>query len=166
MFVSLGGERCREEWWVTPYRILPADEQVVAGIHCQCRDVLNEEFQLDVLFAKLVQCLQSVAVFLCDHPPRPHLKGRDPGLQLGDVRQEVRIFVLLVCVSVGEVFVSIKARSELPDVEGACLPVDDDDVRPVEGETDRGRNRPSVRCLVALDVRVELEPGPVDTLRT
>ena len=64
-------------------------------------------------------------------------------------------------MSVSEVLIAIKTGRKLPYVEVACLAVDDDNVRPVEGEADRGRNRAAVRSLVTLDVRIDLEPGLV-----
>ena len=56
-------------------------------------------------------------------------------------------------MGVGEILVAIETRRQLPYVEVACLAVDDDNVRPVEGEADRGRNRAAVRSLLTLDVR-------------
>ena len=88
------GERCGEKRRVAPDRVLPADPQVVAGVYRQRRDVLQELLELDFPLAELMEGFQPVGVVLCDHPARPHLKGRDLGLQLGDVRQELRVFVL------------------------------------------------------------------------
>ena len=60
--VLVSGERCREERWVTPDRVFPADEDVVTGIHSQGRDVLKEVLKLDILFTEFVKGLKPVIV--------------------------------------------------------------------------------------------------------
>ena len=158
------GERCGEKRRVAPDRVLPADPQVVAGIYCQRQDVLQELLVLDLLLAELVEGLQPVGVGLGHHPPGSHLEGRDVGRQLRDVREEVGVLVFLQLVGMVEGFLSIKARSKFPDEQVARPAIDYDDVRPVGGEADRGRDRAAVGCLVSLEIRVDLEPGLVQAL--
>ena len=56
------GEWCREKRRVAPDRVLPADPQVVAGVYRQCRDVLQELLELDLLLAELVEGFHPVGV--------------------------------------------------------------------------------------------------------
>ena len=57
--VLVSGERCREERWVTPDRVFPADEDVVAGVYRQSRDVLKELLEFNLLLSRLRKSVHS-----------------------------------------------------------------------------------------------------------
>ena len=101
-------ERSGQERWVAPHRVLPGDEQVVTGIHCQSRDILYELFEFEVLFTEFVDGLQSVIVVLRNESSSTDLKGTDVRGKLGDVSEEIRILIFFPCVCVCERFIPVK----------------------------------------------------------
>ena len=96
------GEGCCEEWWVAPHWVFPADEHVVACIHCQRRNVLQELFKLQALLAEFVERLEPGSVILDNIAPCTNFKGTDVGRQLRNIPQEVGVLVFLVPVGIGE----------------------------------------------------------------
>ena len=165
MFVlSLFSERSGQERWVSPYWVLSRDEEIVAGVDGQCRDILHKLFELNVLFAEFVEGLQSVAIFPTYKSSCSHFKGTEMRCKLRDISQEVRVLVFLKLVRVGEGFVSVKARRQLKDVEVAGPSVDDNHVGPVRCQTGRGGDGAAVGGLVPREIGVHLEPRLVQAL--
>ena len=81
---------------------LDADEHIIACIHCQRGNVLQELFKLQALLAEFVERLEPGGVILGNIAPCTDFKGTDVGHQLCNIPQEVGVLVFLVPVGIGE----------------------------------------------------------------